>query len=139
MQELVFPPEPGSRASGETTWQPLAGDDDYIDFHAHSRTLLGSLHYARARVKSSHPQTVRLVFGMDYWISIWVNGQAVVRSLHPEGAPSKGQFQVEVPLVQGVNEILVKLAAGSTGNGFWMAVPDDGSLEICAASAAETE
>ena len=143
VEELVFPPEPGSPLdrgeSGEPRWQALTGNDDYIDFHAHSRTLLGSLHYARARVKSSHPQTVRLVFGMDYWIKIWVNGQVVLGCLHPEGAPSKGQFQVEVPFIQGVNEIVVKVAAGSTGNGFWMAVPDDGSLEICGASEAETE
>ncbi|HEY3396291.1 MAG TPA: hypothetical protein VGM19_01415 [Armatimonadota bacterium] len=134
MEELVFPPEPGGGldrgASDEPVWQALAGNDDFLDFHAYSRTLHGSIHYARTRVQSSRPQTVRLVFGMDYWISIWVNGQAVVRGLHPEGAPSKGQFRVEVPFAQGSNEIVVKLAAGSTGNGFWMALPDDGSLAI---------
>jgi alpha-mannosidase len=125
-----FSPEQDFREGGEPQWQPLQGNDDYIDFHAYSRTLMGSVHYAVAHLASSRPQTARLLFGMDYWISIWVNGKAVVECMHPQGVPSKGQFQVEVPFEQGTNEIMVKLASGSTGNGFWMAVPDDGSLEI---------
>ena len=134
MEELIFPPERSRhldrQENGEPIWRPLNGNDDYIDFHAHSRRLSGSVHYAVTEIKSSRRQTLRVLFGMDYWIKIWINGKLAQGCLCGEGSPVKGKFQAEVHFEEGMNELLVKLVSGSTGNGFWMAVPDDGSLDI---------
>ena len=134
MEELIFPPERNHHLehieNGEPMWRPLNGNDDYIDFHAHSRRLSGSVHYAVTEIKSSRRQTLRVLFGMDYWIKIWINGKLAQGCLCGEGSPVKGKFQAEVHFEEGMNELLVKLVSGSTGNGFWMAVPDDGSLDI---------
>ena len=134
MEELIFPPEQSrdfdQKENGVPTWRALNGDNDYIDFHAHSGRLFGSVHYAVSHIRSSRRQSVRVAFGMDYWIKAWINGKLALGCLCGEGNPVKGKFQAKVQLEEGVNEILVKLASGSTGNGFWMAVPDDGSLKI---------
>ena len=133
MAKLVFPPEQcrdiNAQEHGKPLWRPLQGQDDYIDFHACTGRTLGSIHYALTCIKSSRRQRVRLSFGMDYWIKIWLNGKLALDCLCVPGFPVKGKFSAEVEFNEGWNDLLVKVASGSTGNGFWLAVPDDGSLE----------
>ena len=56
----------------------------------------------------------------------------MIESMNGQGVPHKGQFALQVELNEGWNEILVKIAGGSTGSGFWMAVSEFDGVEISA-------
>ena len=113
-------------------WIPLDGSSEYIDFGKLFDHYSGTISYGVTRIHSPSEAKVRLLYGMDYWIRIWVNG-GLVKDVEPHGgAPFKGQFQVDVPLKAGDNELIVKVASGSLGNGFWMAISDPGDLKFSA-------
>ena len=135
LDTLRFAPElragssPGATGS-EEYWQTLPGDSDFIDFHSLTRRGQGSIHYALTHLKSTLRQTVRLSFGTDYWVKIWLNGKVIFGPTFGNGTPFKGQFAADIELVPGWNDLLVKVGGGSTGNGFWMSVPDNDTLEV---------
>ena len=113
-------------------WRTLDGTADFIDFGRAFGQYSGTICYARTGIQALAATSVRLLYGMDYWMKIWVNGELVKNLETHGGAPFKGQFQVDVPLKAGANELLVKVASGSLGNGFWMAVSDPGNLRFSA-------
>ncbi len=113
-------------------WHTLDGASDYIDLGSLFGRYSGTIGYARTTIHASSTSHVRLLYGMDYWMRIWVNGELVKDVEVRGGAPYKGQFHVDVPLSAGGNDLLVKVAAGSLGNGFWMAVSDPGNLRFSA-------
>jgi hypothetical protein len=92
--------------------------------------MFGSVHYARTYVKSPRRQKAVLLFGFDYWLRLWLNGSPVIEYMDGQGFPSKGKFNLKIELEQGWNELLLKIASGSTGNGFWMSVSDLEGLEF---------
>ena len=66
---------------------------------------------------------------MDYWAKVWVNGEVVFRpDDRPKGPPLKGESQMPIALRKGTNRILLKIHAGSNGNGFWLSITDPGDL-----------
>lgn len=130
IRETAFAPELPASAKAVEWQQAGAGNADYIDFHDLSGKMSGSIHYARTYVKSPKKQTAVLSFGIDYWLKLRVNGKPVIEYMEGRGAPYKGKFTRQVELEEGWNEILVKLASGSTGNGFWMAVAEFDGVEI---------
>jgi hypothetical protein len=65
-------------------------------------------------------------------MKIWINGELGQDLAPHSGPPFKGQFSLDLPLLAGSNELLVKVASGSLGNGFWMAVSDTGQLSFSA-------
>jgi beta-galactosidase len=132
----AFPPEakrdfsaPVTLQNGQTaTWTALTGDSPYVDLYAYSNVLQGSVNSAVTYLHSPVAHRVRLTYGVDYWAKIWMNGQ-LVQDFGPHGgAPFKGQFSVDVDLQPGWNELLMKVASGSGGNGLWMAISDPGDL-----------
>lgn len=111
-------------------WVNLEGVGDEVDLGRIFDRKAGSICYAVTHITSPADARVRLRYGMDYWMKIWVNGE-LVKDVEPHsGHPFKGQFHVDVPLKAGVNELLVKLAAGSLGSRFWMEVSDTGDLSF---------
>jgi beta-galactosidase len=70
------------------------------------------------------------VYGADYFIRLWVNGALIADVPSQGGAAIRDRFEQPVPLRAGWNEIRVKLASGTYGNGFWMAVSDPGDLRV---------
>ncbi|MFA6294310.1 MAG: family 10 glycosylhydrolase [Victivallales bacterium] len=111
-------------------WVKLDGTSDFINLGRLFDRYAGSISYAVTYINSSSESRVRLLYGMDYWTKIWINGELVRDVDSHGGAPFKGQFQVDVPLKAGVNELLVKVASGSLGNGFWMSISDPGDLRF---------
>ncbi|MBN1558405.1 MAG: family 10 glycosylhydrolase [Lentisphaerae bacterium] len=89
----------------------------------------GTISYAYTEVESPEARPAQLSFGADYWASIRVNGALVFRpGDRPGGPPQKGESQVPITLRKGVNAILLKIHAGSNGNGFWLSITDPGDL-----------
>jgi cephalosporin-C deacetylase-like acetyl esterase len=120
-------------AAGDRTlrWVPLRGGNDFVDLGAALSAGYGAISYAATRIDSPRAARVRLRYGMDYWLRIWLNGE-LVKEVEPHGgAPYKAQFALDLDLRPGANELLVKLAGGSGGNGFWMEVGDTGELRVC--------
>lgn len=120
---------------GKTTkWiRPEAsGTGDFIDLGRTYDRNFGCISYAVTHIHSPAPARIRISYGMDYWVKIWLNGK-LVQDIAPHGGhPFKGQFSLDVDLQEGWNELLVKVGSGSLGNGFWLAVSDPGDLTFSA-------
>lgn len=112
-------------------WQTLEKDRDFVSLSDRQGLGVGQIGFAVTHIKSPITQTVRIKYGMDYWMKIHLNGKLIVdKTERPGGAPYKGQFEDDITLQQGVNELRVKVMSGSGGNGFWLAISDPGTLSF---------
>jgi len=112
---------------------PFAGNyvDLYRTFGEISQGGKGTIAYAVTHVESPQDREARFSLGADYWAKIWVNGAAVLGpDVRPRTAPKKGETRFSAKLRKGLNEVLIKIHAGSAGNGFWLAVSDPGDLKF---------
>ena len=110
---VPFPPE--ENAAG-VAWRSAAaqGDSEFLDMLTLTGRLLPSIGYARTWLNSPCRQEAVLAYGIDWWARIWLNGALVVAFESGAGNPVK---RVPVTLETGWNELLVKVSAGSQGNG----------------------
>jgi hypothetical protein len=115
---------------GKVRWQHLAGESDYVNLKDAFQKAYGTFGYAVTYIYSPQPRKCRLVYGMEYWAKMWMNGQVIQNFAEHGGAPFKGQFHVDTELKAGWNELLVKIVSGTLGNGFWMSVSDPGDLKV---------
>ena len=112
---------------------PFAGNyiDLYKTFGEISQGGKGTIAYAVTHVASPQDREARFSLGADYWAKIWVNGTVVLGpDVRPRTPPKKGETRFPVTLRKGLNEVLIKIHAGSAGNGFWLAVSDPGDLKF---------
>lgn len=119
IRSCQFAPE---QDGAKPAWKPALGQGDYIDFHALSGTFTGSIHYARTFLHSQREQTALLSWGVDYWLKFWIDGVVQCEGISGQGSAGKNKMSRAISLKKGWNEVLIKVASGSTGNGFWMAV-----------------
>ncbi|MBC2602650.1 hypothetical protein [Puniceicoccus vermicola] len=66
---------------------------------------------------------VFLAIQVDYYAKMWVNGDLVADIDGGHGSP-KGYIYVPVTLEPGENQVFVKVAAGSKGHKFALAVSE---------------
>jgi hypothetical protein len=140
MKDTVFAPErsrnfdaPVSLPDGhQTRWTRLAGNGDYVDFRKAFGQQPGNVHYAVTHIRAARAQSARISMGVDYWMKVWLNGKVVQPYLTKSGGETKGAFTFDVALEAGWNELLVKVAPGLNGNGFWMAITDTAGLAFAA-------
>jgi hypothetical protein len=135
---VVYPPEtvrdftasyPG--ADGKpVNWIHPTTQDSYVNLHEITGVYNWKISYAVTYIDSPEDRTAELKFGMDYFLYVWLNGAPVFGPEEAHGPPVKAQFTVPVHLKKGRNELLLKLHAGSTGNGFWAGITDPGDLRI---------
>ncbi|MBU4285446.1 MAG: alpha-mannosidase [Verrucomicrobia bacterium] len=133
MKEVVLPPE--RIRDFEATimlddgtalrWQPMADEGDFVDFYRFSGKKDPSIHYAVTHIHAPRAQSVRFAFGMDNWLRMWIAGRLAMPYEEGRGPIIKGQFTFDAELSAGWNEVLVKVASGSGGNGFWLSVSAD--------------
>ncbi|HEY3329817.1 MAG TPA: hypothetical protein VGK19_07345 [Capsulimonadaceae bacterium] len=136
----VFPPETkrdftADVASGSDTirWAQGTGTDEFIDLTAGKGVVVGNVGYAVTHIYSPTARAVQLSYSMDFWAKMWMNGLMIEGIVPNAGsAPSKGQFTATTTLNAGWNELMVKLASGSGGDGFWLAVTNPGDLRFAA-------
>jgi hypothetical protein len=68
---------------------------------------------------------------VDFWARIWLNGEVVFSNVDNHASkPHKDEYAIPVRLASGRNEIMIKVHAGSMGNGFWMSISDPGDLKM---------
>jgi hypothetical protein len=125
---------PVQSANGSTLqWETGQGFVDFINLSGGRQPVPGAISYAVTHVYAPSERQVRISYSMDYWIKIWLNGQLIKDyEPHAGGAPVKGQFQLTTTLHAGWNELLVKVASGSMGSGFWLAITNPGDLRFSA-------
>jgi hypothetical protein len=137
---LVNPPEtvrdfaatyPG--ADGKpVAWIHPDGTGAYVNFHQLTGAYNWRVGYAVTYINSPEDRAAELKFGMDYWARIWLNSHQIWEQLEGHGPPVKAQYTLPLQLHRGWNELLIKLHAGSSGNGFWAAISDPGDLTVAA-------
>lgn len=136
MKDTVFAPErsrnvdaPVSLPDGrQARWTRLTGNGDHVDFRKAFGQRPGSVHYAITHIRAARAHSARISMGVDYWMKVWVNGKVAQPYLTKTGGEKKGAFTFDVALEAGWNELLVKVAPGLNGNGFWMAITDTADL-----------
>ncbi len=137
VKNRVYPPEEKrdftalfETSEGPRKWQRKSGQKDFIDFTETTGHGTGSLHYAVTYIVSPEAREVEVAYSVDYFAKIWLNGEILQNYFHPAGHPEKGQIKQIVKLNKGVNELLLKVASGSNGNGFWFAINNPGDLRF---------
>jgi len=137
VKNRAFPPEEKrdftalvETSDGPRKWKRAAGQKDFIDLTEVAGRGAGSLHYAVTYIVSPEAREVEISYSVDYFAKIWLNGEVLQNYFHPAGHPEKGQIKQIVKLNKGANELLLKVASGSNGNGFWFAINNPGDLRF---------
>lgn len=102
----------------------------YVDLHRLTGAYNHRVGYAVTTLISPEERAAELRFGVDYWGRIWLNGEKVFEITEAHGHPVRAQYAIPVRLRKGPNELLVKVHAGSAGNGFWLSISDPGDLVV---------
>lgn len=126
--------------SGPLDWRSViqAGERGFIDLGQNLGGGENALVYAQRRIESDKNRIVRMRFGVDYALKVWVNGKVILTVDEAHGAPEPGAFLVDVPLRKGENVIAVKALPGSKGFGFWAEMSFDTAALTSSASEADT-
>jgi hypothetical protein len=103
----------------------------FIDFYRTFGVLSEVVGYAVTRIESPEDRAAEIRFGADYWAKVWLNGEVILRpDQRPATPPRKGEHSLAVRLRKAANTVVIKVHAGSAGNGFWCAISDPGDLRI---------
>jgi hypothetical protein len=92
---------------------------------------LKSLGYAVAQLWSTREREAVFDFGADWWSEVFVNGESVFARPNGNGmSTAYGNHRFRGKLHAGWNELLVKVASGGSGFGFYLGVSDPGDLHM---------
>lgn len=117
----AFPPETEldltkTYKDGKVKWteQPT-----WVDGTVHN-TLTGgnSANYIYRTIESPDVQTLALSLGSDDSIKVWINSKEVLAKKIGRGA-APDQEKVDIPLKNGVNDLLIKIVNGGGPSGFY--------------------
>lgn len=135
--DTIFPPEKDRNPSAlyefdgkKLRWVRPGFDSDYVDLFKVTGAFNHRVSYAMTIVESPEERPAEVKFGVDYWARIWLNGEKVFEITGGHSAPHKGEFTFPIKLRKGLNELFLKINAGSAGNGFWLSISDPGDLKI---------
>lgn len=136
--QQVFPPETARDATASYVgdggtrigWIHPASEGDYVNLHKLTGAFDWRVSYAVTDIESPEDRPAELRFGVDYWARIWLNSKVVFEETSGHGPPCKAQYTIPVQLRKGHNELLLKIHAGSAGNGFWISISDPGDLSV---------
>ncbi|HEY3329814.1 MAG TPA: GDSL-type esterase/lipase family protein [Capsulimonadaceae bacterium] len=124
--DTLFAPEEKGNAGA---WVPAVGAAEWVDIGKATGMSDRSVSYARARLRVDMAQTISLLFSVDYFAKIWVNG-ALVKAIRDGHGGVTEPVVFPVALNSGWNDVLVKVHSGSKGNGFALSIsPPDGGFE----------
>jgi len=121
--DQVFPPELHTDLSqtfqdGKLRWTAQA---DWKDGTAHNDRLTGTncANYLFRVIEADAAQVVALSLGSDDGIKLWVNGRQVLSRKVGRNVAAAGQENVTVQLIEGRNELLMKIVNGGGATGFY--------------------
>jgi hypothetical protein len=139
MMNTKWPPEkslnfsvPCEGSAGKTvSWQRPPSNADYVDLYEWTGAFANRIGYAVCRLESPAQRDAQIKLGVDFWARISLNGEVVFSNVGNHASkPHKDEYAIPVRLACGRNEIMIKLHAGSMGNGFWMSISDPGDLKM---------
>jgi lysophospholipase L1-like esterase len=115
--KTAYPPEPGAKdpKSSPVDWKPVTSDK--VDFAKLTGFKDRGICYATTSITSQTGGKAQFALRVDYWAKVWINGKLVLTVDKGHGAPHSPIY-FEAELKKGQNDILVKVHAGSLGNGF---------------------
>lgn len=117
---VKFSPEPGDAdfAASGVAWRPVEKEGDAVDF----RALIGgdapAVVYARTALDGGAGGEVLLSLDVDYYCQLWISGERVLVFDGPHPRP----HFFEARLRPGMNDVFVKVGAGSAGHGLALRV-----------------
>lgn len=105
------------------------GELRLTDYYPYSDKHLA---YAMTDLVAAKECTVRLKCGVDYGLFLWLNGQPLFDSnaVPQRGAPTQGEFTIEVPLRAGHNRLAARVAPGSMGWAMWMQIAAQNNVVV---------
>ena len=105
----------------------------YIDLYKTFGVLSNVISFGVTYIESPDERKTLIKFGADYWAKIWLNGEEIFTpEKRPPAPPKAGEISIPVTLKKGINILLIKIHAGSAGNGFWVSILDSGDLKFSA-------
>ncbi len=121
--EKVFPPESEvdlkavyTEEGKELRWQKITTEDQFgqFDLNKHMGPASAVVGYAYAVIatESKEPQSAQIRCSADDNISVWLNGQQVIRKLQWLNGTRLDRFTAVVQLVPEKNRVLVKVCQG---------------------------
>ena len=118
--EASASPLEGEVAGGKT-WSFFSGVEDYMNLSDYYSGPSNCVTYAFTRVMADSTMNVRLRFGADDGIKIWLNGSVVYNNAST-GSWALVQQDIPITLNQGENRLLVKIKNTAGAYGFSMFV-----------------
>ncbi|HIL24074.1 MAG TPA: DUF1553 domain-containing protein [Verrucomicrobia bacterium] len=103
------------KAHGKLKW---AEAKNLVDGKVHTLTGANSAHYFYRTIQSGSARPLELSLGSDDSFRIWLNGKLVADKKISRGV-APDQDKVKVNLVTGENQLLLKVANGTGGYGFY--------------------
>jgi hypothetical protein len=116
--DTAFPPEQEidlAKSYDGLTWQKT---DKYLDGRVHNLTGDNSATYLHRVVKADKAAKLELSLGSDDSIKVWLNTKLVHDNKVQRGV-EPDQDKITVELQPGENQLLIKVANGSGGYGFY--------------------
>jgi lysophospholipase L1-like esterase len=98
-------------------WESAEGSGGWVDLEKMYGLSDRGVAYARARIEAGRDGLYTVGLATDYFAYVYVNGERVASFLEGHGSATKG-VPLELPLKAGVNDICLKIHAGSQGFGF---------------------
>jgi lysophospholipase L1-like esterase len=118
--ESVFPPEPGSGARESLQWKKGEGEDSWLDLARLTGNADRGITYVRTRISGRNGKGW-LALSIDYFGKVWVNGKLIEVLDKSHGAP-RVPVMIPIDLEQPENILMVKVHAGSGGNGLGVSI-----------------
>ena len=103
------------KAHGKLKW---AEAKNLVDGKVHTLTGANSAHYFYRTIQSGSARPLELSLGSDDSFKIWLNGK-LVTDKKVSRAVAPNQDQVRLELAKGENKLLLKVANGAGGFGFY--------------------
>ncbi|MBI3920731.1 MAG: hypothetical protein HY318_04870, partial [Armatimonadetes bacterium] len=121
------------------TWVPYPNADEGVSFLTRNGVFNNDVCYAVTFLHSPEDRPAEVFLGVDWWGRAWLNGQELVAERDAKAKQEQGaEFMGKVPcravaqLKKGLNQLLVKVHAGSAGSWFACSISDPGDLQCSA-------
>ncbi|EIP97247.1 lysophospholipase L1-like esterase [Opitutaceae bacterium TAV1] len=126
-----FLPEPGeplpdSGTAKSVSWRPVTDTETAgaatgrVDFHALTGSTAPGIAYATTQIRSDKGGPAILSAEVDYYAHLWINGERVMTLDGPHPVP----VFLPVTLRAGINDVFLKIGAGSAGFNFRLRVAE---------------
>jgi hypothetical protein len=117
------------RDGKQVTWQQAKGENGWVDLRGMYNLRDRGVAYAHVQIKAAKAGEYDARIAADYFTHLYLNGKIVHTLLQGHGSPQT-RNALKLPLQEGVNDLWVKVHAGSMGFGFLMELAADSGIVV---------